>query len=311
MLRNIKLFFLFLSTALLSQINNLEYYKKLNDEETRLSEYKDSDEMLKIKLEQLNYINQSREKHNAPPVKLDILACRVANKQSKEAAENKFNGHWNLRGEKPYHRWAVAGGIDHIGENAASMWFSGNHDKSLDNQLKLMKKSHDEFMAEIPPNDGHKKQVIDPIHNYVGIGCYITDHEFRYYEEYIDRYIEFINIEPDKNNPDGNILLVKPISDKHFVYAVIVYYEPIPSPLTIEQVNAKGAYPDYTEETILSIWPWDLKQDKETGNYRIPFSFKKRGSYYFNIYLSEEKFVSGQASTEGKIQASGIVMLIE
>ncbi|MBN1638276.1 MAG: CAP domain-containing protein [Ignavibacteriales bacterium] len=303
--------FIFFPSLLFSQVENFDYYKQLNDEEARLIEYKDSDDMLKIKLEQLDYINKSRKKYNTDPVKMDILACRVANKQSKEAAEEKFNGHWNTRGEKPYHRWADAGGQDHIGENAASMWYSTKYNKSFGNQLNLMKKAHDGFMSETPPNDGHKKQVIDPIHNYIGIGCYITDHEFRYYEEYIDRYIKFVDITPDKSNPDGNLLFVKPILDKHFVYAVFVFYEPLPSPMTVEEVNSMGSYPDYTDETVLSIWPWDIEYVESTGNYRIPFSFIKSGSYYFHIYLSEEKFTEGYASTEGKIQASGIVIFVK
>ena len=45
---------------------------------------------------------------------LDILASRVANMQSREAAANRFSGHWNMRGEKPYHRYAFAGGVDHV-----------------------------------------------------------------------------------------------------------------------------------------------------------------------------------------------------
>ncbi|MBN2571818.1 MAG: hypothetical protein JXA68_06790 [Ignavibacteriales bacterium] len=305
----ILLFFSF--SFIQAQVEDFLYYKNLNDSETRLSEFKDSDEMLRVKLEQLKYINVSRAKYEAKPVKLDILACRVANKQSKEAAENNFQGHWNLRGEKPYHRWGNAGGHDHIGENAASKWFSGKLDKSLENQLLLMKESHDYFMSETPPNDGHKLQVIDKVHNYVGIGCYINDHQFRYYEEYIDRYIKFIDITPDKGNPDGNILIVKPISDKHFVYAVIVYYEPLPSPMSVEEVNSMSSYPDFTDEIAMDLWPWHLKQDEDTGNYRIPFSFNKSGSYYFHIYLSEEKFTEGYANTEGKIQASGIVIFIE
>ena len=55
-------------------------------------------------------------------VKLDILASRVANKMCREAAENNFIGHWNLAGEKPYHRYAFAGGYDHVSENAFGEW---------------------------------------------------------------------------------------------------------------------------------------------------------------------------------------------
>lgn len=72
----------------------------------------------------LSYINRSRDRYKAQPLKLDILASRVANKQSKGAAEKGFSGHWNTAGEKPYHRYAFTGGVDHGAENAASYWSS-------------------------------------------------------------------------------------------------------------------------------------------------------------------------------------------
>ena len=45
-----------------------------------------------------------------------------------------------------------------------------------------------------PPYDGHKKNITDKSHNFVGIGYYLSGKQFRYYEEFIDRYFEFENI---------------------------------------------------------------------------------------------------------------------
>lgn len=133
------------------------YYKSLNDNEQRYIEYKDSDEELLTKIMMLKYINISREHFNVNKLKLDILASRVANKMSFEAAQNNFMGHWNLNGEKPYHRYAIAGGNDHISENAAASWSSANFINNSSSALKLMKEAHNSFMAEKSPNDGHKK----------------------------------------------------------------------------------------------------------------------------------------------------------
>ena len=99
----------------------LEYYKDLNNNEIRYLEYKDNDEALLAKIVMLEYINNNRIKYNVKNLKLDILASRVANKMSLEAAENDFIGHWNMRGEKPYHRYALAGGVDHVSENASAI----------------------------------------------------------------------------------------------------------------------------------------------------------------------------------------------
>ena len=115
---------------------DLENYIKLNNNELRLPEYKDDEEALKLKLQQLEIINNSRKKNNAGAVKLDILASRVANKMCREAAENNYLGHWNLAGEKPYHRYAFAGGYDHVSENAFGQWSSDNYD-SIISKYKL------------------------------------------------------------------------------------------------------------------------------------------------------------------------------
>ena len=45
--------------------DDLENYIKLNNSESRLSEFKDDEEALKLKLKQLEIINNSRKKYNA------------------------------------------------------------------------------------------------------------------------------------------------------------------------------------------------------------------------------------------------------
>lgn len=304
------------SAYIRSIINDLpagmyEEYKRINNEETRYSEYKDSDEMLAVKLAQLMYINKSRERYNAEPVKLDILASRVANRMSREACEENFMGHWNTRGEKPYHRYSFAGGVDHVMENASAKWSSGWFDNAYSTYLSFMGEAHDQFMAERAPYDGHKQNCISPDHNYVGIGCYLTGGQFRYYEEFIDRYIDFIDVTHSASVNEQINLTVKPINPEDYIFAVVVYYENIPSPMTPSQINNKGSYPDYTDSTEISIWPWELEYNSRAGTYSIPLNFKRKGLYYVQVYLSEEEYTGGYASTEGKIQGSGLVIRIE
>jgi hypothetical protein len=288
-----------------------EEYVALNDQETRYNEYKDSDEMLAVKLLELLYINKSRERYNVPPVKLDILASRVANRMSQEACEENFMGHWNTRGEKPYHRYAFAGGVDHVMENASAQWSSANFQNSYSTYSDFMEEAHDQFMAERAPYDGHKQNCIAPDHNYVGIGCYLLGNQFRYYEEFIDRYIEFIEVQHSASVNEDINLSVKPVNRDDYIFAVIVYYEDFPSPLTPSQINNKGSYPDYTSSNVASIWPWELDYNSRTGEYNIPLKFRNRGLYYVQIYLSEDEYTGGYASTEGKIQGSGLVIKIE
>jgi uncharacterized protein YkwD len=283
-------------------------YKALNEKEIRYVEYKDSDSMLVVKLLQLNYINKSRVEHSVQPVRLDILASRVANRISKEACEQGFEGHWNTRGEKPYHRYAFAGGLDHISENVYAMWTSGILEHSTENYADFMHRGHDGFTAEKAPHDGHKRNCIDPHHNFVGIGCYMTSHPFRYYEEFIDRYIDFIDVEKKVNAGQEFSITLKPITPAKHVCAVIVYYEPFPEPMTPAQINETASYPDFTSDVELSLGPWDINVEQETGNCTIPMKFSRRGLYYVHIYLSDKEHRGSEFTTESKIQASGLVI---
>jgi uncharacterized protein YkwD len=288
--------------------DDLEKYKKLNESELRLSEFKDNDEALKLKLDQLELINKSRKRNNASPVKLDILASRVANRMCREAAENEYLGHWNMAGEEPYLRYAFAGGYDHVSENAYGEWSSDNYSVSSQVIASKMKTGHEKFMAERSPNDGHKVNIIDKSHNFAGIGFYLSGKQFRYYEEFIDRYFEFENMPADVKTGNQFTITVK-TNGLSFLYYMIIYRENWPQSLTPSQISKKGSYRDYTNEISKEMTAWDLSRYRNGTIYEIPLKFSEEGLYYIQIY-SDKKEITKPASinTKGKTPESGIVI---
>ncbi len=290
------------------QDNNIEYYNSMNEKEKRLSEYKDDEETIKLKVTQLEVINKSRKKFNAAPVKLDILASRVANKISREAAENEFVGHWNLSGEKPYHRYAFAGGYDHVSENAFGEWSSQSYTITSDRINQLMKSGHDSFMSERAPKDGHKKTVIAREHNYVGIGYHLAGKQFRYYEEFIDRYFEFENI-PDEVNINEPVSITLKTDGNNFLYFMVVYRDKFPERLSITQIMKKGSYSDFGEEEYQTMPAWELSQYRNGTTYKIPLTFTKEGLYYIQVFSDKKELrKSASITTKGKSPFSGIVI---
>jgi hypothetical protein len=290
--------------------DELANYIRQNESEKRLFEYKDDEEELKLKLGQLEVINKSRNKFKAPPVKLDILASRVANKMCREAAENNFIGHWNMAGEKPYHRYAFAGGYDHISENAYGEWSSDDYPVSSAGIRSLMESGHNTFMAEKAPADGHKKTIIDKVHNYVGIGYYLSGKQFRYYEEFIDRYFEFENIPAEVGAGEPFSITVK--TDRNtFLYLLMVYREMIPQGMTPAEIKMKGSYEDFSGEEYKKILPWDLSRYRNGNEYKIPLSFSNEGLYYIQIYSDKREIKKpGSMNTKGKTPYSGIVIKV-
>jgi len=288
----------------------LESYKKLNESERRLNDFKDNDEALSLKISQLESINKSRKRNNASQIKLDILASRVANKMSREAAENGYLGHWNMAGEEPYLRYAFAGGYDHVSENAYGEWSSDNYYVSSATISSMMKKGHDKFMSERAPDNGHKVNIIDKSHNFVGIGYYLKGKQFRYYEEFIDRYLEFENIPEELKVGEQTSITVK-TNGENFLYFMIIYRENFTQPLSPEQISKKGSYRDFTNEEYKNFTAWDLSKYRNGTLYQIPLNFSREGLYYIQIY-SDKKELTKPASlnTKGKTPESGIVIKV-
>ncbi|MFT3740245.1 MAG: CAP domain-containing protein [Breznakibacter sp.] len=286
-------------------------YQKLNDSETRLEAYKDDDRMLRLKLIQLEVINQSRKKYKAQPVKLDILASRAANKIAQEGAQERFMGHFNLKGENPWYRYAIAGGTDHVTENAAGI-SSGAEIPSADNDiLGFMNELHQAFMAEKAPNDGHKQTCIHPHHNYVGIGAAWYKNEFRYYEEYLGKYLEVKGFNRTIKAGSKWDLSIKPISKSHHLWAVLVYHQPFPKPMSAKTVSGIPSYDDFGKTLVHNLGPWEIPAGGSNGFSDLTFTFKQKGLYYVQVYLSDKPYTKGKASTEGKISASGVVVEVK
>jgi uncharacterized protein YkwD len=308
---------LFIPVSLFSQnrgsvaLNEFDHYKEINNRELRLTEYKDNDESLSLKLKQLDIINKSRKKFKGNPVKLDILSSRVANKMCRDAAENNFVSHWNLAGEKPYHRYAFAGGYDHVSENAAGEWTTGKYNTSPSEILKKMESAHNSFMSERAPNDGHKKNVIDKTHNFVGIGFFGTENQFRYYEEFIDRYLEFENIPSVLKVNEPGKLTIK-TDGSNFLYYLIVYREKFPVPQKPDQLKKTGSYQDYSSEEYMKLTAWELAAFRDGNLYNIPIKFAGEGLFYIHIYLDKKEIRKPTSlTTKGKVQGSGIVIKVE
>lgn len=287
---------------------DLEYYINLNNTELRLAEYKDNEEAIKLKIRQLEIINHSRRKYNAGPVRLDILASRVANKICKEAVQSNFLGHWNMAGEKPYQRYAFAGGYDHISENAFGEWSTGNYTINEATISSRMRSGHATFMAEKPPYDGHKKNITGKTHNFVGIGFDLTSKQFRYYEEFIDRYFDFENI-PSEVKVDEPFNITVKTKGESFLYYLVVYFEPFPRPMNAKEISKRGSYQDFTDEEYIRMAAWDLSGLRSSNEYKIPLKFSREGLYYIQIYSDSKEITKPSSlSTTGKVPYSGIVI---
>lgn len=120
----------------------------------------------------LALINRDRKAEGLPPVELDATASGGAQRHARDMAKHGFTAHWGSDGSVPEQRYTEAGGTDMVQENVACL-FDGvtreldanpRFDPARLEQLQKM------FMDEVPPNDGHRRNILKPGHHRVGIG---------------------------------------------------------------------------------------------------------------------------------------------
>lgn len=120
----------------------------------------------------LTLINRDRAAAGLEPVALDPIAAVGAERHARDMAAHGFTAHWGSDGSVPEERYTDAGGSDLVQENVACL-FDGvprelddnpHYDAALLEQLQKM------FMDEVPPNDGHRRNILKPGHHRVGIG---------------------------------------------------------------------------------------------------------------------------------------------
>jgi uncharacterized protein YkwD len=120
----------------------------------------------------LALVNRDRAEAGLDPVERDEVAEKAAQRHVEDMTAHGFTAHWGTDGSVPEQRYTEAGGEHFVQENAAC--FFDAEDRQLDPDpsfdAKLLEQIESAFMSETPPNDGHKKNIIKPVHNKLGIG---------------------------------------------------------------------------------------------------------------------------------------------
>ena len=275
-------------------------FKLKNAKESRLIEYKDNDEQLLAKLVLLELINKHRKKHHKQSVKLDIHACRSANKTAQNAALNKYMGHWDSHGRKPYHRYALDGGDAHVSENASGVESTDSFKQDIDEMISLMKENHMLMYHEKPPFDGHRVNILDPHHNQLGLGVAYDGSSFCYYEEFINDYLTKSSTK--LQNGEANISFIIP--DQLYLVGLSISYDQPFKPMKRKELNTKTSYLDEGET---STFIWDDEVMCENNNCKYSFKIKGNQIAYVKVLIGKRKPDEFIKDSKGSFPVSGWV----
>ena len=118
-------------------------------------------------------LNRDRATQGLPPLELDLGApTRAGQAHAEDLARLGYLGHWGSDGSVPEERHTREGGADMVLENASC--FTDERPRTLDPAPLIdrdrVEQAERMFFDEVPPNDGHRKNILKPAHNRIGIG---------------------------------------------------------------------------------------------------------------------------------------------
>lgn len=188
----------------------------------------------------LDLINRDRARYDLPPVALDLHASAMGDEYCRTQIRNGTTGHFTIDGIPPYARYSFAGGNDAVRENAAA-WSApyAFNERAL---VEMAGRSQDAMMAEMPPNDGHKKTVLDPHATHVGIGLAWEGGEFRLVQEFVRRYIDWTRPLPRDAHLHQRVTMSGRALRGTRVDSITVHHEPLPRPMTARAASAIDTY---------------------------------------------------------------------
>ena len=130
---------------------------------------------------------------------------------------------------------------------------------------------HQSMIEEKPPNNGHRKTILSPQHTHVGFGIAIQGHRVRLDELYIARYVEVDPI-PRQAKPKASVSLSgKILKQKYVLTGADVYYEPLPTPPSIEWLREPRSYgmPEVNEKLLPRLPEGYLYPDGSNGTIKV------------------------------------------
>jgi uncharacterized protein YkwD len=196
-------------------------------------------------------INRDRASMGLAPVDLDEGApTRGGQVHAEDMAHNGYLGHWGTDGSVPEQRYTEAGGTDMVLENASC--FTDEQPRTLDRDalvdVKNVDQAEDMFFHEVPPNDGHRKNILKPWHKRVGIGVaqpVATQTEIPvpcFAQEFVDPYGTYAAV-PASMRVGDTLHVEGAIAAPATFAGVGLARVDGPRPVTVPELNRRRSYP--------------------------------------------------------------------
>jgi hypothetical protein len=160
-----------------------------------------------------------------------------------------YLGHWGSDGSVPEQRYTEAGGADMVLENA--LCFVDEAKRGIDPEPRIaaeqVERAESLFFDETPPNDGHRRNILKPLHKRVGIGVAqsaATAAELAvpcFAQEFIDAYGTFATL-PRRAKVGARVRVEGTLSGQAVPTGVGIARVALPQPIGVSELNRRRSY---------------------------------------------------------------------
>ena len=193
----------------------------------------------------LALVNRDRADLDLDAVERDEAAERAGQRHAEDMAKQGYTAHWGSDGSVPEERYTEAGGDHFVQENAAC--FFDAKQRELDPNPSFvaaeLEKVQIAFMSEKPPHDGHRQNIIKPVHNRFGVGLAkaVGLPNVCMSQEFVDAYGEYDSL-PRDGHAGQKLRIEGEVHDPVDFGGIGIARIPPPKPMSGEQLNNTSTY---------------------------------------------------------------------
>ncbi len=185
-------------------------------------------------------INEARGEQGRNPLLYDPRLELVGNAHCEQLISDGADGHFTRDGVSPYLRWLLAGGRGFHIENVGRYSSTGAIPESA--IAGILARSVTGMLTEKPPEDGHRRALLDPWLTHIGVGLAVDRGELRMTHELATEVTTEWTAPPAVALPNMNVTLSGRLAKGWRPQAVEALWEPPPHALTEPQLRAIRSY---------------------------------------------------------------------
>ncbi len=185
-------------------------------------------------------LNRARADAGLGGLATDAVLERVGNAHCEVLIEEGTQGHFSRSGVPPYLRYLLAGGHGFHRENAARYSSFATIPASAVDAILMRRLAS--MLAEVPPDDGHRRTILDPDTTHLGIGLAVRGGELRETHELAVEVATEWSAPAAVARPRGAVALAGALARPWRPAAAQILWEPLPRPFSPAAANAIHAY---------------------------------------------------------------------